>query len=185
LAGFAPNAMAGIRKVLKSAALAAVGGLGLSGVPEQVVERLLEPSELESCDDAERWHVLCGAARDPRPGIRQSVAAQLPNYGFELEPRTEALVLELAHDSDPGVRRVLSASLGRLMKRVRAIDRGRVVATLATNDDPKVRFVIASALSWPFEAVGVVTALRALSTDPAEDVQTAALRAIRARRISV
>lgn len=180
--------MAGIGRILKGvAALAAAAGVGggLAGVPEQLVERLLQPAELEECDEMDRWHVIRHAAQDPRPAVRQAVAANLPEYGLELGLDTEQLVLQLARDSEPGIRRVLSGSLGRLLSSVRPIDRSRVVSTLATNDDENVRFVIASALAWPFEAVGVVTALRALAADPTDHVRSAAQRAIRARRISV
>jgi hypothetical protein len=172
------------RKVLKRVAALAVagfGGVGLVAVPDEVVETLLEPSELAAYDDADRWRVVRLAALDPRPSVRESVAAHLAEYDFGLGSETEELLQLLAHDPYPGVQRVLSASLGRLLWHMHPLDRCRIVTSLAADDDPRARFVIASALAWPFEALGARTALAVLSEDPSDDVRAAALRASRAR----
>jgi hypothetical protein len=182
--------MAGIAQaVLKRVATVVVatslGGAALLSIPEEVVESLLDPAELSEYEPADRIRLLSLVATDPRPGIRRTLAAAIAELPFELTEASERLVIELARDRDPGVRRVLSASLGALWSELPALDRSELLLTLAASDDPNARFVAASSLAWPFDAVGARTALEALAEDETLEVREAAQRAARVRRIEL
>jgi hypothetical protein len=86
---------------------------------------------------------------------------------------------------DPDVRRELAASLGALLPALGPLERSELLLPMAASDDANVRFVAASALAWPFEAIGARSAVAFLALDASADVRDAARRAARARGISL
>jgi hypothetical protein len=182
--------MAGIAQaVLKRVAALVVAtsltGAALSRIPEEIVESLLDPEELAEFADGDRIRLLRLVASDPRPGVRRILAARIAEISFDGGEPVTALLFQLARDSDPAVRRILAASLGTVCPTLSMLRRSELVLSLAASENVDVRFVAASALSWPFELLGANTAISHLVDDASTEVREAARRAARVRQIAV
>lgn len=182
--------MLGQAVLRRIAALLVAGGAGLASgdasleLPEEIVEALLDSSELAAYDEDDRTRIVALLARDARPNVRQRLAIALADHDFELRPETEAVLERLARDSDPRVVRALGAALGSVLVRLSPLERAYLVTSWASSDSDGLRFALAFALAWPVETVGVRSALEALASDRSPDVRIAAERAIRMRAIA-
>jgi hypothetical protein len=93
--------------------------------------------------------------------------------GFEAQLRLWARAT--AGPSDP-------SALGCILCLLPSLDRTVLISSWATSPDASVRLALARALSAPFEAVGVPSALRELQGDPRAEIRRAARFAAASRR---
>jgi hypothetical protein len=169
------------------AALLVAGGTGFASgdaaldLPEEMLEALLDSSELARYHETDRARIIGLLARDARPHVRQRLAISLADLDFSLSSESEALLEALARDSDPRVVRALGAALGTMLGQLTPLERAYVVSSWAGAEHEGLRFALAFALAWPIDGVGVRSALHVLEQDSSQDVRTAAARAIRMR----
>ena len=159
-----------------SAGVTPMAAAELAQIPEDVLERLIEPDELANIDETDREQLLSVLALDTRASVRARTAISLQFLSPQLSPRIESMLEQLAADPAPGVRQVLAGILGPVMARMPALDRTCLIGSWSASPSEHERYVIASALGWPFDAVGVRSALAALSEDASPTVRAAAHR---------
>jgi len=162
--------------VVFSAGVAPMAAAELAQIPEELLESLIEPDELASIDETDREQLLSVLALDTRASVRARTAISLQFLSPQLTPRMERMLAQLAADPAPGVRQVLAGVLGSVIARMPALDRTCLLCSWSTSPREHERYVIASALGWPFDAVGVRSALAALAGDSSLDVREAAQR---------
>jgi hypothetical protein len=177
-------------KRLAAVAVAVGAGLApsatgeLDGIPEDLLESLLEPEELSRIEPQDREALVSLLAMDRRPAVRARAAVSLTFLSPELTFGLERLLERLAGDPSASVRRVLGGMLGPLIARMPALDRSCLVCEWAASPEERRRQAIVAALAWPFDAVGAQTALTSLLDDVSPHVRSASLRADQRRRHS-
>jgi hypothetical protein len=167
--------------VLFSAGVAPLAAAELAQIPEEVLERLIEPEELANIEETDREQLLSVLALDTRASVRARTAISLQFLSPQLTPRIESTLRRLAADPAPGVRQVLAGVLGPVLARMPGLDRTSLIGSWSASPSEQERYVIASALGWPFDAVGVRSALAALSEDASPGVREAARRSSKRR----
>lgn len=175
--------------VLGSAAVAALS-VGLAGVedaaasPPAAVEVGPSVSEGEWSDGVERrrsQRAIRRLSEDSDPEIRRQAIERMAADGIDLRADTEDLLVSLATDPEPVVRRTIAVSLGRILSRLPMLDRYYLLASWATARQPELRWALACALCGPVASSGIHAALACLSVDPDPLVRRIAGQAARRR----
>jgi hypothetical protein len=135
----------------------------------------------EDAREAKAWATeLAESARPPRQAAYwRTVAAKSAAEPAMLDEAHEAEVASWIRTACAEGRVV---PLGMLLCLLPSLDRTQLVSTWATSADEPTRRALALALSAPFEAVGVRTALEMLQRDPSPEIRRLARRAVVERR---
>jgi hypothetical protein len=155
----------------------------LRDIPPRTIEAVIDESEGDDWDDADRLQVLRLLTHDPRPAVRRHVALSLAVRAPADGEQGETLVAALVTDASRDVRALARADLVALLERLPALARTDLVCRWAVDGDAHKRAAVAAALAAPMEVLGARTALEHLGGDEVGEVRELAQRALaRGRR---
>jgi hypothetical protein len=173
--------LGGIAIALASSSTSNIGSeLGM--IPEPIIEELL--GEI----DSEKWtykDLISFAellSEDPRKQIRRHAARLFINLQPDfLSSNPEPIFAKMAQDKDPVVRSTLAWGLAQWLSHLNGLQRTNLVLEWVLSNNASLRQIVAKALSWEVNTLGVDLAIEHLANDQNANVRTAVVEAVENR----